>query len=294
MKKVAAAIVWFAFSCFTGSAGAVDAAAADLPRRIVSLSPNMTEILYGIGAFARVVGVSDYCTYPPEVGKLPSVGGWNTPSLEKLAAMRPDLVVVDAAEAVFIADKVRDLGLKLLVVPNQTIGEVYQGIELLGRATGHEAGAQKLATQTRDGLSKVARQVASFPKPTVVMIVSRTPGTLQDLYMATRGGYLAELIDIAGGRNVAPENQNGYGKLSKEDLLALNPAVIIDFIHGPKTGFKYRTELDPLAAWREMPELQAVRGKRVHGADEDYVPHASQRIVQTAELFAHLLHPELR
>jgi iron complex transport system substrate-binding protein len=288
MKKFGASLIWFAFS-----ASASHAVGAELPRRIVSLSPNMTEILYGIGAFDRVVGVSDYCTYPPEVSKLPSVGGWNTPSLEKLTAMRPDLVVVDAAEAAFIADKVRELGLTLLVVPNQTIAEVYQGMELLGRATGHEAGAQKLAAQTRDGLSKVARQVASFPKPTVVMIVNRTPGTLQDLYMATRGGYLAELIEIAGGKNIAPDNPDGYAKLSKEDLLALNPAVIVDFIHGPKTGFKYRMELDPLAAWREMPELQAVRMKRVHGADEDYVPHASQRIVQTAELFAHLLHPEL-
>jgi len=288
MRKTGPLFIWLILGACAFSA------AADLPKRIVSLSPNMTEILYGIGAFDQVVGISDYCTYPPEVSKLPSVGGWNSPSLEKLTAMRPDLVVVDAAEAPFLVDKVRRLRFKLLVVPNQTIAEVYQGMELLGRATGHEAGAQKLVAQTREGLAKVTRQVAPFPKPSVVMIVSRTPGTLQDLYMATRGGYLAELIEIAGGKNIAPDAPNGYGKLSKEDLLALNPAVMIDFIHGAKTGFKYSAESDPIAAWREMPELRAVRTKRVHGADEDYIPHASQRIVQTAELFAHLLHPELR
>src|SRR6516164_767224 len=110
------------------------AGAADMPRRIVSLSPNLTEILYGIGAFPQVAGVTDYCTYPPEVKKVPSVGGWDGANLEKLLALRPDLVVVDDAEAPFIEGKVRDLGFRLVVVPNHTIEDVYAGMAALGRA----------------------------------------------------------------------------------------------------------------------------------------------------------------
>src|SRR5579883_79210 len=76
---------------------------ADAPRRIVSMSPNLTEILYGIGAFDRVAGISDYCTWPPEVRNLPTLGGWVNPNLEKIAALHPDLVVVDQGQAPFVA-----------------------------------------------------------------------------------------------------------------------------------------------------------------------------------------------
>jgi iron complex transport system substrate-binding protein len=263
---------------------------ADPPRRIVSLSPNMTEILYGIGAFDSVAGVSDYCTYPPSVRNLPSVGGWHTPSLEKLAALRPGLVVLDDAQAPFVENNLRDLGLRVMVIPDHSLDDVYAAIGLLGRATGHEAEAAKLAAQTREGLLRVSRKTASLPKPDVILIVNRTPGTLRDLYTATQGSFLAELIDIAGGRIAAPAMQRGYGKLSKEDLLAIDPAVILDFIHGSHG----RLAGDPVEAWREMPELKAVRTKRIYGVGEDFVPHASQRIVQTAELFARLLHPGVR
>ncbi len=266
------------------------APAADQPRRIVSLSPDITEMLYGIGAFGQVAGVSDYCTYPPEVNRLPSVGGWHNPSLEKLASLRPDLVVADVAQAPFIEDKVKALGLKMLVVPDHTIQDVYSTIAALGRATGHDSEAARLAAATRQRLERVSQRTAGRAKPSVIMIVNRTPGTLTDLYSATEGSYLAELVAIAGGRVVAPKAADGYGKLSKEDLLAINPDVILDFIHGTPSRFAG----DPIEAWREMPELRAVRARHVYGVNEDYVPHASQRIVDTAELFARLIHPELK
>ena len=124
----------------------------------------------------------------------------------------------------------------------------------------------------------------------MVLVIDRTPGTLRDLYTATEGSFLSELIEIAGGHLVVQPAKAGYAKLSKEDLLALNPDIILDFIQGPNSRFAG----DPLEAWREMPELKAVRTRRVHEVNEDFVPHASQRIVQTAELFARLIHPEAK
>jgi ABC-type Fe3+-hydroxamate transport system substrate-binding protein len=122
------------------------------------------------------------------------------------------------------------------------------------------------------------------------VIVNRTPGTLRDLSTATDGSFLADLVGIAGGRIAVPRVDRGYARLSKEDLLAANPDIILDFVHGPSSSLAG----DPLDAWRELPELKAVRDHRVRGVSADYVPHASQRIVQTAELFAKLIHPELR
>jgi iron complex transport system substrate-binding protein len=274
-----------AFFCF-----AVPPHPADAPKRLVSLSPNVTEMLYGIGAFPDVVGVSDYNTYPPEVKDLPSVGGWHNPNLEKLLAMRPGLVIADDAQAPFVQQKIRDLGFPVLVVPSHTVADIYTAIGDLGRATGRTEGAERLVKATRDALERVSRRTAGLRKPNVVVIVNRTPGTLRDLYTATDGSFLAELVQIAGGRIVVPADARGYNRLSKEDVLAINPDVILDFIHGTRS----RLAGDPMEVWKEMSELKAVRSGRLYGVQEDYVPHASQRIAETAALFARLIHPEAK
>jgi iron complex transport system substrate-binding protein len=270
---------------------ALCASGADAPHRIVSLSPNVTEMLYGIGALDQVVGISDYCTYPSGVNnKLPSVGGWHNPDLEKLAALRPDLVIVDDSQAPFVEDNFRKLGFKTMIVPDHSIQDIYDAITALGSATGHEETAAKLVAATRTDLLRISQKTAALAKPRVILIVERTPGTLRDLYTATEGGFLAELVAVAGGQIAARPARRGYGKLSKEDLLAINPDIILDFIHGVKSRFSG----DPMEAWSQMAELKAVRAHRVHGVNEDYVPHASQRIVQTAALFSRMIHPEVQ
>jgi iron complex transport system substrate-binding protein len=260
------------------------------PKRLVSLSPNLTEIVYGVGAFDEVVGVSKFASYPPAVSKLPVLGGWQDPDYEKMVALRPDLVLVDVAQAPFVEDKCKQLGLRVLVVKDEKVADVYTAITAVGQATGHEADAAKLLEATREGLLRVSRKAAVLPKTKAVLIVDRIPGTLRDLYTATAGSFLAELVEIAGGRVAVPPDKRGYAKLSKEDLLAIDPEAILDFTHGAVGRFTG----DPMEAWKEMPELKAVRTHRVCEVNEDYVPHASQRIVQTAELFLRLIHPEAK
>lgn len=264
--------------------------AADIPQRIVSLSPDLTEMLYGVGALSRVVGVSNYDAYPAEVAKIPHLGQLHSPSFEKITALRPDLVIINNAQAPFLEGTLKELGLHVLKTSNRSIQEVYAAMIAIGRATGTEREAAKLAAETREGLDRVARKTAGLHKPSVVLIVNRTPGTLRDLYTATDGSFLAELVNIAGGRIAVKQAESGYAKLGKEDLLAVDPEIILDFVHAPQS----RLTGDFLDAWREIPELKAMRTHRVHGVNEDFVPHASQRIVQTAELFARLIHPEIR
>jgi iron complex transport system substrate-binding protein len=265
------------------------ASAADVPQRIVSLSPDLTEMLYGVGAFSRVVGVSNYDTYPPEVAKLPHLGQLHSPSLEQLTALRPDLVIINNAQAPFLEDTLKELGLRVLKTSNRSIAEVYSSVIAIGHATGNEGQAIRLVASMRQGLDHVASKTSGYSRPRVVLVVDRTPGTLRDLYTATDGSFLAELVGIAGGRIAVPRVESGYTKLKKEDLLAADPDIILDFVHGPKSRFAG----DPLEAWREMPELKAVRTKRVEGLNQDFVAHASQRMVQTAALFARLIHPEI-
>ncbi len=262
---------------------------AAAPQRIISIAPSVTEILYGLGAFDRVVAVSDYCTYPPAVKSLPRVGGWHTPNLEKLVALHPDLVMMTEAQAPFIHDQLQQLGIKTLVTPSQTVEDALNAIEVIGRATGKEREATVLATATRSVLDRVRARARNLPHPVVLCVVDRTPGTLRDLYAATRGSFLTELIETAGGKVIVAPARTGYGKISKETVLTLNPEIIIDLMPGSKGQYAD----DPQAAWRDLPELKAVQLGKVYQVKEDFVPHASQMIAKTAVLFARLLHPEV-
>lgn len=141
---------------------------AAAPQRIISIAPSVTEILYGLRAFDRVVAVSDYCTYPPAVKSLPRVGAWHTPNLEKLVALHPDLVVMTEAQAPFIHEQLQQLGIKTLVTPSQTVEDALNAIEVIGRATGNEREATALATATRSVLDRVRARARNLPHPVVL------------------------------------------------------------------------------------------------------------------------------
>jgi iron complex transport system substrate-binding protein len=160
----------------------------------------------------------------------------HSPSLEKLTVLRPDLVIVNSAQAPFLEDTLKALGLRILKTSNASLQEVYGSMIAIGHATGNESQAARLVAATREGLDRVARTTSRLPKSRVVLIIDRTPGTLRDLYTATDGSFLAELVAIAGGRLVASPVETGYKKLSTEDLLATDPDIILDSIQGSQKG----------------------------------------------------------
>ena len=254
-------------------------------QRIVSVSPVVTEMLYGVGAFDKVVAVTEYCTYPPEAKALPKVGGWATPSVEKVAGFHPDLVAFSEAQAPFLKNQLQQLGIPMVVVPSQTIQDAFAAITALGQATGHERQAAELAARTRAALDAVRMRAVGLRRPTVLIVVDHTPGALREMYAALPGSFLAELVEIAGGKVVTAASGAGYGKISPETVLTENPDVILD-LHSATSD---KTE----AVWSELPELNAVRRGGVHIVRDDFVAHDSQMIAKTAVLFARLLHPEV-
>src|SRR5947209_12151906 len=219
------ALLAFVAGCGRGGAR-VSMSQAGKPARIISLSANTTEILYGVGAFSRVVAVSDYCTYPPQVEKLPRVGGWNNPNMEQIASLRPDLVVFSDAQSQFVKDKIEALGVRTLAVPSNTLEDIEKAIELTGEATGDRDAAQKLAAQTRADIETVRLTTEKLPRRRVLCVVDRVQGTLRDIYTAAPGSFLAQIIEAAGGEPVSPPARTGWGKLQKEAIVALDPDVI--------------------------------------------------------------------
>ncbi len=259
------------------------------PARIISLSPSATEILYGVGAFDRVVAVSDYCTYPPEVSRLPRVGGWNNPNLEQIASLRPELVVFAESQAQFVKDKLEALGIRTLSVPSLTLDDAFAAIEQIGRATGNEAQARELLARTHATLDDVRARVQGLPRRRVLCVVDRVPGTLRDLYTASQGSFIAQLIEAAGGESVAPQAAGGFGKIQKEAVVALDPDIIVDLMMQKTEG---QLGEDTQAVWRELPALRAVREGRVYPLRDTTLLHPSQFVADTARTFAEIIHPE--
>jgi iron complex transport system substrate-binding protein len=264
------------------------ASAVDAPHRIISASPSITEILYGVGAFDEVVAVTEYDTYPPAVKSLPHIGKWENTDLEKIAILRPDLVLFIQAQAPFIEPPLRQLGIQYLPVPSRSLDDVFTAMDLIGKATHHETGASELAARVHAKLDAVQARTRGLPRQRVLLIVDRTPGTLRDLYSATRGSFLCDLVEVAGGECVGAPERTGYGKISKEAVVALAPDIVIDFVHGSNT----RLGEDPQTVWRDLPELRAVRDGRVYPVREEFAPHPSQFVADTAEVFLRIIHPE--
>lgn len=259
-----------------------------VPQRIVSLSPSVTEILYGIGAWPQVIAVSEYCTFPEDVKNKPRVNGWDRTNLEQVVALKPDFVIGVEAQEPFVRDKLNNLGVRSLFLKGQKLADVFRSIVEIGRSTGHEAAAVELSTKTEREVEEVRQAVANLSRPRVLCVVDRLPGTIRDLYTATRGSYIDELIRIAGGEPVAPPGDQGYGKITKEAVLSLNPEVIIDMVQGSKGKFGE----DPITVWNELAEVEAVRNKRIYPMTDPSVIHPSQFVGQTARTFAQALHPE--
>jgi iron complex transport system substrate-binding protein len=263
-------------------------AVVQAPKRIVSISPNVTEILYGIGAWPQVVAVSQYCDYPKEVNDKPRVSGWDKTNLEQLSALKPDLVIGVTTQAPFLEDKLNELGIRALFLKSQTLADVYAAIEAIGKASGHEPEAADLVAKTRGEIEAVRNAIANRERVKVLCVVDRIPGTIRELYTATRGSYLDELITIAGGESIAPAADQGWGKITKEAAVSLNPQVIIDMVQDSKGDFGE----DPIAVWQELAEVRAVQHKRIYPIRDALVIHPSQFVGHTARVFASVIHPE--
>lgn len=258
------------------------------PKRIVSLSPNITEILYGLGAWESVVGVTLYSDFPPEVRNIPKIGGWVDPNLEAIVALKPDLVIMIEDQNRIFGNRIRDLGLKTLSLDcNNSIGDILDSIWSIGKALGKEREARRLIENVESSLEGVKAKVKGVRPRRVLFVVGRTPGALEDIYAIGKTGFINEIITIAGGENVIDSDRMAV-KISKEAVLSLNPDVIVEVNHEDDDR---RGEV--LRVWGELKEVSAVKNGGVHIVSSTVLLHPSQRIVEGAGILAKIFHPEV-
>ncbi|HOC69263.1 MAG TPA: helical backbone metal receptor [Candidatus Hydrogenedentes bacterium] len=257
--------------------------------RVVSMSPGITETVFALGLGEQVVGVTRYCTYPPEAASRFQVGGFLDPNYEALLALRPDLILLTPFHRELQPELDR-LGLRYEIIGQDTVADIRESFLRLGALCDRAAEAAAL-TEALDGrLSDIARRTGDRPRPRVLMTTGRElqSGMLNEVYAVSSGSFLSDLLTLAGGVNCVTGEVAEYPALSAEGILQLNPDVIIEF--GPESSGE--ASAAAVKAWRALTGLEAVRQSRVYylGGARYTIP--GPRIVETLDALENCLYPD--
>jgi iron complex transport system substrate-binding protein len=282
------ALVALAFIVFALAVRAQDKAPVSAARRIVSLVPAITEMLFAVGAGSQVVAVSSHDEFPPEVKALPKVGALIDPDIERILALRPDLVVVYGSQT-DLEKQLGRAGHRTFSYRHGGIATTLNTIRDLGVATGHHLEADKVVSSIRARLDVVRDRVKGRPQPSTMLIFERQPGTLREMYASGGVGFLNEMLTIAGGRNVFADVSRESVQPSTETILARAPEVILEL---RVAGVVEKTPSLERDAWSALSSVPAVRSHRVHLLTGDYLVVPGPRLAAATEAFARALHPD--
>lgn len=236
------------------------------PQRIVSLAPNLTEIVFALGAGNRLVGVTRYCDYPKEALKITKVGGLIDPDTEAILTLKPDLVIGVTSSGDPAITRVLDQAkISYVFLRMESLEETFDGIRHIGKILGGKSKAQgeALAADMREAL-KGLDGLALKDRPSVLMVYGRKP-----IIAAGPGTFSHDLLIRAGGRNVLESDQN-WPTLDLEKVIALNPDRILDFSMSQEAQSTF---------WDEIPGLSAVESHNVYHFDDPSMMRPGPRIV---------------
>jgi len=257
------------------------------PKRVISLSPSITEIIYGIGAFDKVVGVTLYSDYPQEAKELPKVGGWINPNLEALLELEPDLVIMISDQNKIFGEKINEIGLKTLSVDSNTsIKHIQNSIIEIGKFLGKQEEAAELVAKIRIEISKIKNKTHSLEPKKILCVIGRTPGSLNDIYVIGNTNYINEMINLSGGINVIEKDRLAI-KITKEAIFSLDPDIIIEINHA-----KTDRESEIKEIWSELKEARAIKTNNVYIISSTAILHPSQRILEGIYELLRIIHPE--
>ena len=252
------------------------------PLRIVSIGPSITEFLFALGAGPRVGGADDFSDEPAAAKALEKVGGIKV-NLEKVVTLRPDLVLsVKFSDGTI--EKLTSAGLLVLVVDPQTAGDVARTATLLGRAVGAEGDA--LARDIQKKVDDVrAKAATATAKPRVYHEIDASDPT--KIFTVGPGSFINDLIEIAGGTNVAAKATSAYPQLSAEEILRADPEVIV------LAAADYSAKPDQVAARAGWSAITAVKNKRFGSIAPSLIDRPGPRVGEAADAYARIVHPEL-
>lgn len=261
---------------------------AGLPQRVISTSPAITEVLFALGAGERVVGVTDYCNYPPEAKNIERIGGTMNPSLEKLMSLEPDLVILGNLSERDHADYAT-VGLPVLVVREYTMPEIKNMIRSIGDTLGVVSTADSIVVSIESAMAASEKAVSDSIRKSVMLVIGRTPGALSDIYVVGSGVFLNDLVEAAGGRNVFSDLHRPYARVSTEEILVRRPDVIIEAAHNIELTPEKVGEMRKV--WSPLGMVPAVVNREIHFINDDFLLIPGPRMVLSLKRFQQLIYP---
>jgi len=253
------------------------------PKKIVSLAPNITEILFGLGLDEEIVGVSTHCNFPEKAKSKVRVGSYIRLDFEKIASLNPDVIIATGAgNTRDMVDRLEKLGYQTYVVYPRNFGDILQSIAHIGQVVNREKEARVIIEGMRGKCERVVELTKGLPRPKVFIQIGDVP-----IVTVGKGSFADDLIRLAGGENIAGKEKEVYPRLGMEEILKRSPEVIVISSMSP-TG-NYQKVLQEWTRWKTIP---AVKNGRLHLIDSDLLDRPSPRIVDGLEELARVLHPE--
>lgn len=253
-------------------------------KRIISLAPNITEILFALNLDSEIIGITDVCDFPEQVKEKYRIGRAIYPNVEEILSLKPDLILaVDGVTGSVGIQELLRLGLPVVTLRPRMINLLVEDIHLIGRLTNHEKEAKRLASGILRQVKEIEDKTRDLEPVSVLYLIWHDP-------MMTVGPdtFIGEIITRAGGRMIGKDLGLGYFRLGMEAVLLFNPEVIII---GDEIGAK-NIEVQR-QYWKRWSTIRAVRNNRIHFINADLVHRPGPRISEGMAVFAKLLHPEV-
>ncbi|MFO7820285.1 MAG: cobalamin-binding protein [Halanaerobacter sp.] len=258
------------------------------PTRIISLAPSHTETLFALGLDENLVGVTKQANYPAEAAEIEKVGSIKDPNLEKMIEMKPDLVLAAGVTPKEIVNKLRSLDIKVIGLNPQSIEGIIADISLIAKVTGANKKGTEVTTTMENKLHKIKKVVKENiergKRPKVFYEIWNDP-----LYTAGPETFINDLIDLAGGINIAQDTKGKWPQYNLETLLAENPEVYITSNHNQDN----KTTKSSIKKRDKFQEIKAIKQNRILVLNSDLVNRASPRIILGLEKIAEAIHPDL-
>ncbi len=266
------------------------------PARVVSVAPSITEMVFALGAQDRLVGVTSFCDYPPQLkemiesGKVSVIGGWWDPSLEKIVSLNPDLVLLDSGVGYHaeLAKKLEEQGIPAYALKKGvTLSEIYENIRAVGQLLGYREEAEEVVKSMEARMRWVEESVAGRGRVKVMYVLWLNP-----LSTAGGGTFLSEIAEVAGGYNIFSD-MRGWPNPSLEEVLERKPEVIVvtaTMMEERPEDVLEKLRRDPV--WSLTPAVADGRVYFIAGQAENAFLRPGPRMAEAAELLAKMMHPD--
>lgn len=257
------------------------------PQRVVSLAPGLTEIVFALDRGGSLVGVTKFCDFPPQAGKIAKVGGFLDVNLEALLALAPDVVLAYPEHA----PRLRALPeyMRVVTVRHGSLSDLLASMSEIGRVLGRERTARLMINSIQERLERLAAKAVGRKRARVLFVAGRSAGELRNMFIVGRRDFLNDLLEVAGGVN-AYQGSIAYPGISLETVIALAPEFILEI----SSHFEGIDDEEIHSLWRPLSMVPAVANRRVQVIRDPAWLRPGPRVAEVAEDLARLLQPAPR